>query len=988
MKKPYVFISYASKEADAANLVYSYLEGNGINCWIASRNIQGGESFAAQITDAIQGCSVLVMIASEASNNSIHVSTELSMALHERKKVIPFRIQNFTLSKDNFYLLQLSQWIDAFDDMNGALKDLLAAVRNTIPETKTEVVASSKPVVVLPQEADETIPDYSRDEIVNILLDNIEKYPYCLKSRTRGEDYEKFKKLAKVLFNNTVSMHFRGRFTSGGLDYVDIIVDTLSQGSGLSIQVKGLPGCAKNMLLQLAYYKMLENFRNGDSDYLPLYISSSYYEKLKYDAANPRDAMTKVIKADTKDFFAYMRKNPTIKPVLMVEAVREHVVSKFAPEDVLMDLWQGFGKFNRIVAMDVGLIRNRQRLKPNIPLIGDSTGYTFSFHSVPITDKPSCLTVIRTILDMYIEQYENLDEETVYKALFRLRFTTLDVFTARLVATELAHGRSVEDISLTDMYERLALNELKGEEERMLSIAHELYEYLFNERHNVRTKEYNAVLWSLPHKHNTYLEFMIAYFFFHKILSSKETGDHQFMQITMTSMENHFLGSRLSDNYLLQETLLSLIEEKYECFDIRQKSNAAYWLGKMSYDDLKERAIALLEKEFSRIKPLVKGNNATTLDNRYNQYLFRSICLGLISHGRASVLDEYLCLLITNDVANAINRGNVIEYLGDNHYTNVHNDFYMDTDPNIGEQAIKILCSRVESKLSRKRAGFVEKDLISLLTLVQARMHCVPENLAYNLTPFCERCLTLSRSYQTRPRNIVSEKLMFYFRSVEDDLMAYIEKPRFDAAYKLFTDVSKMKDTKRSQWTNFGIDDPESVAEHTISAWLMAMVFLPQESSEQGYNKQEIMDMLIVHDMAESILGDSSGSLSEPTKELKEQNILLKKMFLKGTYPEVANMTHYYNVWTGYYKGQNINARIARDINLIQTVNTFFTYCGQHPEKFTKEDVLHWLGEADKLSTDMGYDLFERIISHNHVHRGVIDEKITGKPKFVEIGCL
>ena len=93
-------------------------------------------------------------------------------------------------------------------------------------------------------------------------------------------------------------------------------------------------------------------------------------------------------------------------------------------------------------------------------------------------------------------------------------------------------------------------------------------------------------------------------------------------------------------------------------------------------------------------------------------------------------------------------------------------------------------------------------------------------------------------------------------------------------------------------------------------------------------------------------------------------------------------MTHYYNVWTGYFTGKNINARIARDINLIQTVNTFFTYCDLHPENFTKEDVLSWLAESSKLSTDIGYTLFERIISHNHVHRKIIDNKITGQHVF------
>ena len=54
MKKPFVFISYSTKDADSANLVHSYLEGNGVACWIASRNIEGGQSFAVQIVDAIE----------------------------------------------------------------------------------------------------------------------------------------------------------------------------------------------------------------------------------------------------------------------------------------------------------------------------------------------------------------------------------------------------------------------------------------------------------------------------------------------------------------------------------------------------------------------------------------------------------------------------------------------------------------------------------------------------------------------------------------------------------------------------------------------------------------------------------------------------------------------------------------------------------------------------------------------------------------------
>ena len=982
MKKPFVFISYSTKDADAANLVHSYLEGSGINCWIASRNIEGGESFAVQIVDAINDCAVFVVIASENSNDSGHVSNEMSLAFGAKKKIIPFRLKDFPLSKSNMYFLQQAQWIDAFENMNGALKHLLGAVRTVIPETVMSAVPKAAPTPKPfaeekgKQEQEDT-RTYTRDELVNILLKKINKFPYCLRDRTYGERYESFKSLAKVLFDNTVSMYFKGRLTAGGVDYVDIIVDTLSRGQGVSIQVKGLPGCAKNMLLQLAYYKMLESFRTGESDYLPIYLSSSYYEKRAYTQGKAREEMTALIREEVSEYMSFLRKNPQVHPVLMVEAVREHIVSNFAPEDVILDLFQHLGKFNRIVAVDVGMIKNRQRLKRAIPLMGDVSGYTFRFRSVPLADKSACLQVIGTILEMYRENHDGIEATDVYKALIRLRFPTLDIFTVRLVATELSQGLSVDDISLVDMYERLALNELKGDEDKMLVIAHELYEYVFNELHNVKNKPYNAVLWSLPHKHNTYLEFMVAYYAAHSIMHPEDSRNLRFLKSSMTSMENRFMVSFLHENYHMQESLLKLVLDNYDFFDVHQKSNAAYWLGKLTYAELTEAAQDLLDQEYARLLPLVKADNTQTLRNRYNQYLFRSVCHGLISYGRTNVLDEYLCLLVTNDITNAIDRGTVIQYMGDNYQVSAHNDFYLDDNPNLGEQAIRILCSSVEADLSANHSTYVEADLVSLLSLVQARMHTIPEELSYNLMPHCQKCLELLREYQRRPRSVISDKLLFYFQSVTDDLERYVSDSRFDAAFDLYSRLAKMKDTKRIQWLRYGIDDPESVAEHTINAWALAMIFLPTEYNEQNYNKQEILDMLLIHDMAEAILGDNAGQLCEPTKELRRQDELLRKLFLKGTYPEVANMSHYYRMWEIYFAGQSINARIARDINLIQTVNTFYTYFCADIHKYTLDIVNQWKAESDKLSTNLGYELFDRIIRKNPMYRKATDRLIT-----------
>jgi len=145
MKKPFVFISYSSKDETVADRVQNYLEGKGIRCWIASEDIGGGESYAVQIVDAINDCDVFLLIASPNSNISNHVSNELSLAFSAKKKIIPFRVSDFVLSKANVYFLQQAQWIDAFGNMTEALERLLEAVRMEIPKVSEKPKAPGAP---------------------------------------------------------------------------------------------------------------------------------------------------------------------------------------------------------------------------------------------------------------------------------------------------------------------------------------------------------------------------------------------------------------------------------------------------------------------------------------------------------------------------------------------------------------------------------------------------------------------------------------------------------------------------------------------------------------------------------------------------------------------------------------------------------------------------------------------------------------------------
>ncbi|MBO5736999.1 MAG: HD domain-containing protein, partial [Clostridia bacterium] len=577
-------------------------------------------------------------------------------------------------------------------------------------------------------------------------------------------------------------------------------------------------------------------------------------------------------------------------------------------------------------------------------------------------DKKGVLNLIDSIFKMY--DYD-LDVNETYACLKRFKFPAVDIFLVRLIAKEMMSMYCQDEIRLTDVYEKLALSEMYGDTEQLKVVSEELFDYVFEQSYVLNSAEYNAAMWSLPHKHNTYLEFLIAYYVIYRIENYKQYNEQRFFATMLTDVANRFMVSFLKDNYTLQETMLEFISSNYEVFNVQQKSNALYWLGRITYKNLANEAITMLTKEFTKYKALVKTNNKNSQENCNNHFLFRSICTGLLFQGQANMMDEYLCIVVTNDIANALNRGATIEYYGDNYQMVAHDAYYFDTDLSTGEQAIKILCGRIESALYGRTGKFIEANLVTLLTLLQARIQNVKSVLRFNIKPYVFKALEYLKEYQSRPQNVVSSKLLYYFKSVEEDLNLYIENGAFDIGPMIYNRYRALKQVKRHQWVEADIEDPESVSEHTFSAWMLAMFFLPEEHHSDGYNKKEILDMLLVHDMAEAALGDQKTSLAEDQKDLKEQSDVLKKLFLKGTYPYIANLTHYYNVWTGYYNGVNTNARTARDINLLQSIYMFCEYYCAYPEKFTADDVKKWIKEKSNLKTELGYQLFERLITNN-----------------------
>lgn len=143
MNKPYVFISYSTIDQMHADKIYDFLTANGINAWISTKNIHGGESFAEEITKAIEECSAFIFVLSQNSDKSRHCGNELCKAFNEGKPLFPYRLHEFELSKSNTYFLEQAQWINGFINESSALYELLDKVSIALNKNANEVKRTS-----------------------------------------------------------------------------------------------------------------------------------------------------------------------------------------------------------------------------------------------------------------------------------------------------------------------------------------------------------------------------------------------------------------------------------------------------------------------------------------------------------------------------------------------------------------------------------------------------------------------------------------------------------------------------------------------------------------------------------------------------------------------------------------------------------------------------------------------------------------------------
>ncbi len=108
-----VFISHSSADSKLAYAMCDYLEEKGIRCWIAPRDIPGGEKYGKSIIMGLKTCKIMVVLFNRNANASEAVEMEVERSFHYKLTLIPFKLDETIPSDSLEFFFGSFQWLNA-----------------------------------------------------------------------------------------------------------------------------------------------------------------------------------------------------------------------------------------------------------------------------------------------------------------------------------------------------------------------------------------------------------------------------------------------------------------------------------------------------------------------------------------------------------------------------------------------------------------------------------------------------------------------------------------------------------------------------------------------------------------------------------------------------------------------------------------------------------------------------------------------------------
>ena len=169
-----------------------------------------------------------------------------------------------------------------------------------------------------------------------------------------------------------------------------------------------------------------------------------------------------------------------------------------------------------------------------------------------------------------------------------------------------------------------------------------------------------------------------------------------------------------------------------------------------------------------------------------------------------------------------------------------------------------------------------------------------------------------------------------------------------------FKTAINLKKIHRQGWIDkLSIAKPESVADHSYSMAIMGMVI----SDLENCNSEKIIKMILLHDLAESKIGDyTPGQIELKIKKDIENTAFLK--ILKDLPDSI--ISQYRNIWKEYQENESPESQIVHQLDRLEMALQAKTY---QKEGHSKEQLESFYEYAQKeIVNPKLKELFKQVI--------------------------
>jgi nucleoside phosphorylase/5'-deoxynucleotidase YfbR-like HD superfamily hydrolase len=683
------------------------------------------------------------------------------------------------------------------------------------------------------------------------------------------------------------------------------------------VRIDGEPGTGKSSLLNILYLWFLHRHTHDPSYPFPLYIDLRRYLRHRQE---PPVTIAARFHEHLEPFRTYLDQFPWLPVVIFIDGIDQYVRLEVSLEAELLDIIGKHQQVKKIVAVGLNYLADKERFKRD--LAGFNNPETHVILSAILSDDPRLPGAIDTVQEVTSLTANTAVRQAVLASVKAFGLATVDVFTLSLLVRHLPAQRSAP-VSLAEFYslvcdDFLTRGLVRGSMSRAANLAFSYCvrpEPLKHDDH-ISTRE-----WALLHRHRLISDYLIAVYVVEcfRELGRGTTADLKDLTYVYPHEINRFIKDLVNVSRESQLLVLKGAERAYKVGPLTTKTHACYIAGRVIDRDARPIAEQFLDR-------CLLDSNVRSDDRAMevgDLLLQRTIYISLAYLGRKDASEAYLVQLMQNEAWDELNRGFHMEYYGDIAFdpqdpmSMSHQD---PMDPPDAVQSCRLtvdkLYRRIEMKVDDANYGLFWIEVYTLCTLVQHR-HAVGR------LPDDMRQLLIGLIPQLLDRGDIPQSLIPYLRMLSRNL----GESSFPVG-KIIGQLERLKCQARMGWVDAGIPqaEVENVASHILLAVYLATVYLPEmEPAWDGYNKQEVVNLLLFHDIGEYKDGDVPQAKKTELDVEKEADAI-QYLAACGTYLGVADLSFLYSRWQCFETDDGQNARIARDIDRLEYLVQLYEY--------------------------------------------------------------